>query len=455
MGLISLIANVASTVGGSISSEFKDQYTEFFTCDSLGQNVLVKKGATKIKNGNNKGNEDVITNGSKIAVPEGTALLLVDAGKVVDFTTEAGMYTWDSSTSPSVLCGSGTFLENAKAAVKDSWERMKMGGEIAKQQRVYFVNLLEIRDNKYGTPSALPYPDPEYRNIYIRLNGFFSFKIADPVTFFKNVAANVADEFTVEDLMGKPADPKLPRSEFIDNIGEVLNKCGSVDKIMFATLPSEQGRLRRYMQDALDQDWLQNRGMLIEAVAIISITPDDKSRARIEQVDDAKMFGSDPNALAAQAILGQTEAMKLAGGNSAGAATGLMGLGMMGAMGGGNSANAAFGFMGQQQQMQQQQMQQQQMQQQPAQAPAAQAAGWTCACGQAGNSGKFCSNCGQPQAVPSSNGWTCSCGMTGNTGKFCSECGKPQQVAGCSKCGWKPNPGESTPKFCPECGNKL
>ncbi|MCQ2531205.1 MAG: SPFH domain-containing protein [Saccharofermentans sp.] len=446
MGLLKLGANIIGNVRESINSEFADQYLEFFTCDALGQNVLAKRGAAQIVKGKNKGSAEIISNGSKIAVPEGTALLLVDAGKVVDFTTEAGMYTWDSSTSPSVF-GGGKFLENVKASVKDTWERMKNGGELAKQQRVYFVNMQEVRDQNFGTKSPIPYHDPEYRNIYIRLNGKFSFKIEDPVTFFRAISGNFASDYTVQDLMGTPADPKQPREEFIDNMTEVLNKCGSVDKIMFADLPAEQGRLRRYMQEALDEEWLQKRGLIIDTVAIGGITPDDKSRQRIEEVDQAKMYGSDPNALAAQAVLGQTEAMKLAGANPNGAVNGMMGIGMMGGMAGGQTGTAAaFNFLGQQQA------------QQAAAAPAAAAvaAGWTCSCGQGGNTGKFCGNCGQPQPAPAA-GWTCSCGQT-NTGKFCGNCGQPQPAAAplaCPNCGYKPADGSPLGKFCPECGNKI
>ncbi|HPG64811.1 MAG TPA: SPFH domain-containing protein, partial [Saccharofermentans sp.] len=312
-----LISNIVGVIGTSVSSSVRDQYLEFFTSDSLGQDVLVRRGATSIKNGKNKGNSDIISNGSKIAVPEGTALLLVDNGKVVDFTTEAGMYTWDSSSAPSVLSNLD-FLDNAKNVVKDTWNRMRMGGELAQQQRIYYVNMLQILNNAFGTPTPLPYHDPEYRNIYIRMNGYFSFRIADPVAFFKSLTGNIGAEYTKLDLMGRPAEPLQPRAEFLDRFSEVLNKCGGVDKIMFANLPSEQKRLREYMQQALDEEWMQARGMLVEMVAINSITPDDKSRERIEQIDQAKNFSSDPNALAAQAILGQTEAMKLAGGNSAG-----------------------------------------------------------------------------------------------------------------------------------------
>ena len=446
-----LISNVVSTVTGSVSSVIADQYTEYFTCDSLGDGVLVRQGANKLLKGNNKGNYEVISNGSQIAVPEGTACLMVDNGKVVDFTIKAGMYTWDSSSAPSVFSGEDKFLDAAKKLVTETWNRMKMGGEIGTQQRIYFVNMLEMRDQKFGTPSALPYHDPEYRNIYIRLNGVFSFMIKDPVKFFQTQVGNIKGEYTVTQFMGTPAEPKQPRTEFLDNFTEVLNKCGSVDKIMFADLPSEQARLRKYMQDALDQDWLENRGVVVHSVAIGGITPDDKSRARIEEVDQAKMYGADQNALAAQAILGQTEAMKAAGANANGAVNGFMGLGMMQGVGG-QGMSAAFNAL--------QPNQPQAAAQAPAaavaaaQAPAA--AGWTCpSCGHAGNTGKFCGECGKPQPAPS-NSWTCSCGAT-NTGKFCSECGKPAPAAAptsCPKCGYTPADGKLG-KFCPECGNKI
>ena len=454
MGLISLVANIAGTVRDSVNSEFADQYLEFFTCDSLGDKTLVRKGAARMSKGHNKGDSEIITQGSVIAVPEGTALLLVDGGQIIDFTTKAGYYKWDSSSSPSMLSDSH-LLENAKKVVKDTWDRMRAGGELMKQQRVYFVNMLEVRDQNFGTPTAVPYRDPEYRNIYIRMNGTFSYRIEDPVTFFKSIAGNIAGEYTNEDFMGKPVAPKQPRTEFLDNITEMLNKCATVDKIPFANLPSEQGRLRRYMQEALDEEWLQKRGIVVESVAIGGITPDEKSRERIEQVDTSKMYGEDQAALAAQAILGQTEAMKTAAGNSAGAVTCFAGMGMMGGMGqmGMGGANAAFNFLGQQQQQQAMQPQAQ-----PgmggaamgaamgAAAGAAAAAGWTCECG-ATNQGKFCANCGKPQPAPAPAGWTCECGAV-NQGKFCANCGKPRPAAGWTcECGTT-----NTGKFCSNCG---
>ena len=459
MGLIkdtakAFAGNVLGVAGSVVTGAVADQYLEFFTCDSLGQDVLVREGAVKIEKGKNKGNSEVISNGSVVAVPEGTACLLVDGGRIVDAVMEAGYYTWDNSSSPSILANTN-IGENAKAIVKDAWDRFRMGGEIPKQQRVYFVNMLELRDQNFGTASPVPYPDPEYRNIYIRLNGTFSYRIQDPVTFFKNCAGNVKGEFTSAQFMGTPPKPQQPRIEFLDHITEALNMLAAQDRVMYSLIDSNRSKLRNRMQECLDEDWLQNRGIVVEAVAIGGVTPDDKSRERIEQVDTAKLYGQDANALAAQVALGQTEAMKAAGGNANGAVNGFMGMGMMGAVGGNNATAAALGA-----------MQANQGQQQPqtgffaggAAAAPAQQAGWTCECGQGGNTGKFCSNCGKPQpAAAPAGGWTCECG-TVNNGKFCSNCGKPQPAAapaGCSKCGWKPADGQALPKFCPECGNPL
>ncbi len=458
MGLISMVKGVVGgaigIAGSSISSELRDQIREVFTCDSLGQNVLVRKGAVRrTADGKNKGNEDVISSGSIIMVPESTALILVDGGQIVDFTTEAGYYRWDSSTSPSMITSSSwaEFKERVGKTVADTWERMTAGGTLTKQQRVYFVNLLPIRDNKFGSSAPISYADPEYRQIYIRLNGVFSYQIQDPVTFFRGVAGNVTGDYLASEFMGTVTDPRQPRIEFTDHIAEVLNRMGGQDKIMFANLPSEQGKLRTYMQECLDEDWLRLRGIVVETVAIGGITPDEKSRARIEEVDNAKLYGSDPNALAAQVALGQTEAMKAAGANSAGAATGLMGLGMMGGVAGANGGTAAaFNFLGQQQQAQQAAP--------VAAATAAPAANsWTCECG-AVNTGNFCAQCGKAKPAPAApaGSWTCECGAV-NTGKFCPQCGKaaPEAAAPakCPKCGYTPADG-ILPKFCPECGNK-
>lgn len=459
MGLISLIKNVAGTVTGSIGDEIRDQYLEFFTCDSLGDNILVKKGASRMQKGRNAGNSEVISQGSVIAVPEGTALLLVDGGQIIDFTMVAGYYRWDSSTSPSVFAPGG-FGENIKKTVVDAWTRMKQGGEISKQQRVYFVNLRELRNQNFGTPSPVPYEDPMYFTVYVRLNGTFSYRIQDPVTFFRNVSGNITDVYTNDDFMGSPAKPLQPRLEFLDHITEALNKCGN-DGIKFSLLPSQQGKFRDYMAECLDQDWLQTRGVVVQAVAIGSVTPDDETRKRIQDIQTNQIYGRDDAARLAYKERGMTDAMVAAGGNANGSANGFAGIGMMGAAAAMNmaqnnmmnNANAGMGAAG---------MGMGGMMAGAAGvagAGAAAPAGWNCTCGQTGNQGKFCMNCGAGKPAPAAAaGWNCTCGQTGITGNFCTNCGskRPEAAAAasCPKCGWTPAPGTSS-KFCPECGTPI
>lgn len=446
MGLIKALGNVIAAGSQAVTSVVSDQYLEYFTCDSLGPEVLVKRGAKKVKNGSNKGDSDVISNGSKIAVPEGTALLLVDNGKVTDFTTESGLYTWDSSSAPTMFGADGLkkgFIDSCKEIV----DRFKAGGIVNSEQRVYFVNMLENVDNKFGTPSPMPYDDPTYMGIYIRLNGTFSFRIENPVAFFQAIAGNVSDTYAKSTLMSQA------KTEFISKFVEALNRCGAGgDAIKYNRLPSEQTRFTKHMNEVLDEEWLQGRGMVVVSVAIGGITPDDESRKRIQEFDRDILLSSNPNMLAARMGAASAEAMVAAANNEAGAATGFMGMGMVGGMGqmGGAAGAPALGYFAAQNAAQ-----------------AASAAGaaqtgapvgsWTCTgCGHTANTGKFCAECGMPKPQPPA-GWDCACGKKGNTGRFCSECGKPQPAAikGCASCGWMPKATESTPKFCPECGKPI
>ncbi len=246
--------------------------------------------------------------------------------------------------------------------------------------------------------------------------------------------------------MGKNGQPGQAKAEFLMYLGEALNKMGAGgEDVQYNRLQSQQVKLAKYMNEVLDEDWLQGRGMIVEKVAVMSVTPDDESRKRIQDMDDGLMFGNNPQMAAGYQIKGSVDAMKTAAGNQAGAGNAMMGLGLVGGFNGSamNPGNQGMAF------LQQQQMMQQQAQ---AAAPAAAAGGWTCSCGQAGNQGKFCANCGSPKPADPGT-WTCACGAAGNTGKFCAECGKPKPAdtaAGwtCSNCGATGNTG----KFCGECG---
>jgi membrane protease subunit (stomatin/prohibitin family) len=345
------------------------------------------------------------------------------------------MYTWDASSAPSCF-GSSGFLDGAKQSIADLWNRIKAGGEIPMQQRVYFVNMLEIMDNKFGSAAPIDYPDPEYMNIEIRLHGTFSFRIENPVTFFKSVVGNVADDYTRSELADQI------KTEFMLKISEALNKLGSVDRIRYNYLLAEQTRLKIYMNEALDEEWLEGRGMVVVSAAIGGLSPSDASKEKIKKYDDT-IFMSSGNRVDVNYKTSVADAMKTAAANESGAMNTIIGMGILDKV----SQSAGGAVVGTTQQA-------------PGVAPAGQTettvAGWTCAkCGATGNPGKYCAACGDPLA--SQAPWTCyECGAQGNKGKFCSDCGKPKPApAECKECGWKGEAGAKKPKFCPECGKPI
>lgn len=306
------------TVADSISSEIKDQYLEVFRTDSLSQDILVKRARPKNTNGHNKGSSDVISAGSKIIVPEGTYAIMLDNGKIVDSITEPGLYTWGDSSSGSVMSGR---LKNVMA---DAFDRFRFAGEVTKIQRLYYINGLEIMNQTSNEFLSVPYPDPFYGNLYFKFKIMFSFRIIDPVKFFHCTGKDT----TVSDFMGSSALPKTPFLEIKDHMEEALNLCATRDKVPFPKLISNKSRLKDAVNEVVSKQWLENRGMIVESMALNDLTLDAASRARVEQFDSAKVFADDPEALKALYVLGLTEAMNTAAGNPAGAMTGLAGLAM-------------------------------------------------------------------------------------------------------------------------------
>lgn len=396
MGLIRAAFDSAKTT-------LADQWIEYYYCDSLSNEVLIQKGSKVVTSGSNtKGSENIITNGSGFAVNEGQALLIVEDGKIVEFSIEPGRFTWDSSTEPSLF-------DNGWQGLKDSFKifgkRFTMGGTPGKDQRVYFVNLKEIIDNKFGSATPMPYHDPVYRNIYIRYFGQYTFRIQDPIRFYSNLSGNVRDSYTKSQLM-QQCD-----AEFVNALDTALAKCGD-EGYQFSDLPKKQMEIAAYMNDALDASWSERRGMVVEVVAIAKVTPDDESRKRIEKIDDAIMMG-DQRVAAGRLADAQATAMEMAAGNEAGAMNGFIGMGFA-QQAGGMSAAGMF------QNMPPQENNPLFQNQGAASTHSADTkATWTCSCG-AVNTGNFCANCGKPNPK---GAWTCSCGAV-NTGNFCANCGK-------------------------------
>ena len=452
---------------GSVGGVLADQWKEFFYCESIPANVLVTKGQKRTGNrsSNTKGEENIISNGSIIAVADGQCMCIVEQGKVVDICAEPGEYTYDMSTEPSIFAGDlGKSIKQSFATIG---KRFTFGGDTGKDQRIYYFNTKELIGNKYGTPSSVPFRVVDERagidiDINIRCFGEYSYHICDPILFYTNVCGNVAAEYTRDKL-----DSQL-KSELLTALQPAFAKISAMG-IRYSALPGHTTELADALNEVLSEKWSGLRGIEIVSFGVSSVKAEEEDEKMIKEMQRNAAF-MDPTRAAAHIVGAQASSMQAAASNQgAGPAMAFMGMGMAQNMGGMNAANLY-------------QMGQQQQAQQPAPAPAA-PAGWTCSCGQTGNQGKFCMGCGaakpEPKPVdswkcscgatatgkfcpecgapkPAEDGWTCSCGQV-NKGKFCPNCGakKPAGVPQykCDKCGWEPEKGVKPPKFCPECGD--
>lgn len=427
---------------GALGGTMADQWKEFFYCDALDKDVLVTKGQKRVssRSSNTKGNDNIISNGSGIAVADGQCMIIVEQGKIVEVCAEPGEFTYDTSTEPSIFAGSlgKSIIDTFKTIGK----RFSYGGDTGKDQRVYYFNTKEIVENKFGTANPLPFRVVDSKigldiDVSIRCNGLYSYKIANPILFYTNVCGNVEREYTRSEI-----DAQL-KTEFISALQPAFARLSDLE-LRPNQVPAHADELCELMNAALNKKWGELRGIQIVSIAMNPITLPDEDAELIKQAQRTAIM-KDPSMAAATLVGAQAEAMKAAASNEGGAMAGFMGMGMAMNVGGNNAQNLYA-------------MAQQQQQQQPtAPAPAAPAAaeqGWTCSCG-AVNMGKFCMECG---AKKPEKGWTCSCGAV-NMGKFCSECGAKKPEAAplyrCDKCGWEPEDPKNPPKFCPECGDRF
>ena len=421
MGLIKAAAGAA---GGVLA----DQWKEFFTCEALPANVLAVKGQKKTtrRSSNTHGDENIITTGSRIAVADGQCMLIVEQGKVVEVCAEPGEYTYDASTEPSIFAGN--LGESIGEVFRNIGKRFTFGGEAPKDQRVYYFNTKELVGNKYGTASPVPFRVVDQRaaidiDVGIRCFGEYSYHIANPLLFYTNVCGNVSEDYDRSNL-----DSQL-KTELLTALQPAFAKISEMG-IRYSALPGHTIELADALNEALSAKWRDLRGIEVVSFGVSSVTANEEDEKMIKEMQRNAAF-MDPTRAAAHLAGATGDAMKTAAANPNGAVGAFMGMGMAGGMAGAQMGN----------------LYQQGAQQQAAQAQAAPAAaGWTCSCGQTGNTGKFCANCGKPAPV-SANEWTCSCGAK-NTGKFCSNCGKPAPAGEWTcACGTK-----NSGKFCSNCG---
>lgn len=435
----------------AIGSLMADQWREYFYCDSLGSDVLVVKGAKRVndgRNSNKKGSDNIISNGSIIAVNEGQCMILVDQGKIVDFCADAGEFVYDQSTEPSLFYGK--LGANLKDTFKLVGKRFSMGGNTGKDQRVYFFNTKEILNNLFGTANPVPFRVVDNNigldvDISIRCNGEYTFKISDPLLFYTNVCGNVTDEYRKSELAS------MMKSELITALQPAFSKISDMG-VRYSALAGHTVELTNALNEALSEKWTQLRGLEMVSMTINGMKASEEDEQMIKDLQKTAVFRQADMA-AANLASAQADAMKSAAANtSTGPMMAFAGMNMA-QMTGGMDTNTLFA-MGAAQKAQNAPAQPQQSSS-PSPADNSNAIlGWTCACGKNDNRGKFCQECGESK--PDTAGWTCGCGHV-NLGKFCPECGnkKPEgaPLYKCDKCGWEPEDPQNPPKFCPECGD--
>lgn len=413
---------------GAAGGVLADQWREYFYCEALDADTLVAKGEKRVgkRGSNTKGENNVISDGSIVAVADGQCMMIVENGAVVDVCAEPGEFVYDTGTEPSVF--SGELGDMVKKSFEQVGRRFTFGGDAGKDQRIYYFNTKEIVGNKYGTASPVPFRVVDEKigldvDITVRCNGEYSYKLVDPLMFYKNVCGNVESAYT-RDLI----DSQL-KSELLTALQPAFARISEMG-IRYSAVPAHTRELADALNEELSHEWKERRGIEIAAFGVNTISAPEDQEQMIRDLQKAAVMAN-PAMAAANIASAQSDAMRTAAANPAGAAMGFMGMGMASGMGGMNAAQ----LFGQASQAQQAPAQASQAQQAPAQTQPAGAAGgvaagtgtaaagaaWTCSCG-AQNTGKFCGNCGSPK--PEAAGpWFCTNCGTQNTGNFCSGCG--------------------------------
>lgn len=414
-----IIKAATSMIGGALG----DQWLEVIEADSMNDKTVLTSGVTVRKDdkrgSNRKGTEDYITDGSVIHVYPNQFMMLVDGGKIIDYTAEEGYYTVDNKQAPSLLNG------QFGATLKETFGRFKYGGVTPQRQRVFFINLQEIKGIKFGTRNPVNYFDNFYNaELFLRAHGTYSIKIVDPLLFFAEAIPRDKDRVEIDDINEQYL------SEFLEAFQSALNQMSADgERISFVT--SKGRELSKYMSEVLDEDWRKDRGMEVLSVGIASISFDEESTKLLNMRSQGAMLG-DPSVREGYVQGAVARGMEAAGSNAAGSMAGFMGMGVGMQQGGGVIGAASSSN--------QQQMNQQGNQNSPSPQPPQGAGAVAGAATNAANTW-YCTNCGQQ-----------------NTGKFCSNCGNAKPAAGtyhCNNCGYDADQSQPAPRFCPNCGHQM
>ena len=399
MGIIRAITNA---VGGGLA----DQWLEVIEPDQMSDHTVFAAGVQMRRderNANTKKTSAIVSNGSVIHVYPNQFMILVDGGRIVDYTAEEGYYTVNNSAEPSLFNG------ELGEAVKESFNRVRFGGTTPHAQRVFYINLQEIKGIKFGTTNPVNYFDSFYNSeLFLRAFGTYSIKVVDPIKFYSEAIPKDSDHVDISDINEQYL------SEFLGALQAAINQL-SADGVRISHVTSKNMELSRYMAQILDDDWKDLRGMEVVSVGLAGISYSEESQKLINMRNQGAMLG-DPNVREGYVQGAVARGMEAAGSNSAGSMAGFMGMGL--------GMNAGGGFVGAASQANQAQRQAAARPVEPSPAaPGTASDDWTCSCGAQNHGGKFCPNCGTPRP----------------TARFCTNCGEKLS----------PNA-----KFCPNCGTK-
>ena len=395
MGIIKAIGNA---IGGGLA----DQWLEVIEPDEMDGDIVFTSGVQMRRgerNSNRKGTSAVVSNGSVIHVYPNQFMMLVDGGKIVDYTAEEGYYTVDNSTVPSLFNG------ELGETVRESFNRIRFGGTTPQAQKVYYINLQEIKGIRFGTTNPVNYFDTFYNSeLFLRAFGTYSIKVIDPVKFYSEVIPKSADRVAVKDINEQYL------SEFLGALQAAINQL-SADGVRISHVTSKSVELSRYMADILDEDWKELRGIEVVSVGLAGLSYSEESQKLINLRNQGAML-SDPNVREGYVQGAVARGMEAAGSNANGSMAGFMGMGV------GMNAGGSF----------------------------------VAAASQTNSAQREAQKATVPQQ-PAADSWTCSCGSENHGGKFCPNCGKPRPtVKFCTNCGQKLDPGA---KFCSNCGTKV
>ncbi len=464
-GIVDLGSNLLKAAKGAGGSALQDQWKEYFYCDALENDTLMVKGQKRVneaRSANTKGSDNIISNGSGIVVNEGQFMIIVEQGRIVEICGEPGLFTYNSSTEPSIFAGK--FGKNIIDTFKVMWSRFTYGGDTGKDQRVYYFNMKEILDNKFGTQSPITFKVVDSKigldiDVPIKCSGVYTFKIDNPLLFYTSITGNVPEKYRKEDIAS------TMKTEFVAALQPALGKISALE-VRPSDLINHIPELQDAVNEALSKKWGEGRGIVVVEIALNPIVVEQEWQDKISTAQYEARLAHNPGLAAGALTQAQIEAMKLAAANEGGAMQGFLGMGF--AQNSGSNAATLYGMAAQQQ----------------PNAPEQNTADfWTCPTCGAKATGKFCAACGTKKPAPaetwkcpkcgteatgkfcpecgekkpSEDGWTCpKCGAI-NKGKFCHECGEKKPAGAplyrCDKCGWQPEDPSNPPKFCPQCGD--